>query len=305
MAVSTYRAEHGPTYRTGVALVLSAGVCWSLMGLLVRLTEQATVWQILFYRSLSLAVFLFIVITVRSRGRVWRLLCEGGLPIVFGGYALMLAFSGSIMALKNTTVANAMFLFAAAPFMSAVLGRLILKEHVRLATWIAMTIALCGIALMVTEALSFGRLLGNAAALASALGFALLTIVLRWGGTQDMFPALFLGALYTTLLSAAACWATGEGLAVPVTDIFLAAVMGIGLIGTGMMIFTVGSKSVPAAELSLLAMSEVLLGPIWVWWLLGERAGLMTLIGGGILLVAIAGNALSGIRRRPLPVGRS
>jgi drug/metabolite transporter (DMT)-like permease len=292
-----------PAYRTGVAFVLSAGVFWSLMGLLVRWTDEASVWQILFYRSLALGTFLFIVIAVRSRGRVWSTLCEGGMPIIFGGYALMMAFSGSIGALKGTTIANAMFLFATAPFMAAVLGRIILKEQVRPATWIAMSIAMVGIAIMVVEALSLGRMMGNVAAIISAFGFALFTIALRWRNTQDMFPALFLGALYTTLLSGAICWATGEGIAVSLNDGGMSVLMGVGLLGAGMMIFTYGSKAVPAAELALLSMTEVVLGPVWVWILLGETVGPFTLLGGAILLLAIGGNALSGLRRRPLPIG--
>ncbi len=297
MSVLSVQQRVVPSYATGVVLVLCAGMFWSLMGLMVRLTDEATVWQILFYRSLALTTFLFGVIAYRSRGQVWQTLCAGGVPIIFGGYALMLAFSGSIAALKGTTIANAMFLFAIAPFLSAVLGRLILKEHVRPSTWIAMTLAMVGIAVMVVEALSMGQIMGNVAAILSALGFALFTIALRWRNNIDMFPALFLGALYTTLLSGAICWATGEGIAVSLNDGIMSTLMGIGLLGAGMLIFTFGSRSVPAAELALLSMTEVVLGPIWVWLLLGETVGPLTLIGGVILLIAIAGNALSGMRR--------
>lgn len=78
--------------------------------------------------------------------------------------------------------------------------------------------------------------------------------------------------------------------------------MGVFQVGAGLAIYTVGSKVVPAAELALLSMTEVLLGPFWVWLFLGETASVYTLIGGVILLLAIAGNALTGIRRKPVPV---
>ena len=79
--------------------------------------------------------------------------------------------------------------------------------------------------------------------------------------------------------------------------------LGVGQVGLGLVLYTIGSRSVPAAELALLTMTEDLLGPLWVWLLLGEVAGFFTFVGGAILLVAIAGNALTGLRRRPPPIG--
>jgi drug/metabolite transporter (DMT)-like permease len=90
----------------------------------------------------------------------------------------------------------------------------------------------------------------------------------------------------------------GEVLAVPVRDIVISVAMGAGMLATGMALYTLGSKVVPAAELTLLSMVEVLLAPVWVWLILGETASAGTFLGGGILLLAIAGNALSGLRRK-------
>ncbi len=78
--------------------------------------------------------------------------------------------------------------------------------------------------------------------------------------------------------------------------------MGVFQVGAGLAIYTIGSRVIPAAELALLSMTEVLLGPFWVWLFLGETASVYTLIGGVILLLAIAGNALTSIRRKPVPV---
>ena len=101
---------------------------------------------------------------------------------------------------------------------------------------------------------------------------------------------------------AGVCLLSGDSLAVPPRDIALAVALGVFQVGAGLTLYTIGSKAVPAAELALLSMTEVLLGPLWVWLFLGETAGLYTLIGGAILMAAIAGNALSGLRRKPTPV---
>ncbi len=295
--------KRGVTYRQGVALVLTAGACWSILGLVVRLMEAATSWQILFYRSLSLGLFLALVLAVRSRGRPLRAIRRGGRSGVLGGLALVLAFCGSIFAVRNTTIADAMFLFATAPFMAAGLGLLILKESVRRATWIAMAAGGLGVALMVAEGIALGHFLGNAAAVLSALGFALFTIALRWQHKEDMLPAVCLGGFFTAMVAGLLCLTGGDGLVVSRHDLLLACLLGVGQLGLGLTLYTYGSKAVPAAELALLAMSEVVLGPFWVWLALGETAGPWTLIGGAVLLAAIAGNALSGLRRKPPPIG--
>ena len=303
MTTAVPAIDGGVSYHRGVALVLLAGVCWSIAGLVVRLMEAASSWQILFYRSLSLALFLFLVLAIRSRGRPQRAFRRAGLPSLLGGFALVLAFCGSIFAIRNTTVANAMFLFASAPFMAAGLGLLILKEPVRRATWIAMTVGGLGVALMVAEGISLGHFLGNASAVLSALGFALFTVALRWQHKEDTLPAVCLGGFFTAAIAGFLCLAGGDGLAVSTHDLLLACLLGVGQLGLGLTLYTYGSRAVPAAELALLAMTEVVLGPVWVWLALGETAGTWTLVGGALLLAAIAGNALSGLRRKPPPIG--
>lgn len=291
------------TYQVGLLLVLLAGACWSTMGLGIRLMEEATVWQILFYRSMALAPFLFIVMMLKTRGRPFAAIRSAGMSAVSGGLALVGAFSGGIFAIQQTTVANAMFLFAAAPFFAAVLGRVLLGETVRLATWIAMAVGAVGIAIMVQEGISLGNWLGDAMATLSGFGFAVFTLALRDNKAQDMLPAVFLSGIFAMAIAGGMCWGLGLGIRLPVNDIMLAFALGVFQVGTGLTIYTIGSRVVPAAELALLSMTEVVLGPFWVWLFLNETASLQTLVGGAILLAAIAGNALSGLRRRPAPVG--
>ena len=288
------------TYRSGVLLVLVAGICWSSMGLGIRHIEVANVWQILFFRSLALTPLLLLVITLRARGNPFPTIQSAGLAGIFGGVSLVFAFSGGILAIQTTTVANAMFLFAAAPFFAAILGCLVLKENVRNTTWISMMAALVGIVIMVWEGISIGRIIGNVAALISALGFAIFTISLRWKKLEDMLPTVFLAGLFAIIIAGALCQIKGYGLDVPKRDIWIALALGVFQGGAGLILYTLGSKVVPSAELALLSMTEVVFGPFWVWLFLGETAGGYTLLGGIILLIAIASNALSGLRRKPI-----
>lgn len=289
-------------YRRGVVLVLLAGVCWSTMGLGIRVIEVANVWQILFYRSCALAPFLFVIISIRSGGRPIAAIRRAGRAGVVGGLSLVLAFAGGIYAIQTTTVANAMFLFAAAPFLAAFLGWIVLGEGVRKATIVASAAALAGISIMVMEGMSLGYLIGNVAALLSALGFAVFTVSLRWGKLDDMMPAVFLSGVFAIVLSAIVCWFSGYSLVIPAGDATIALMMGVFQLGAGLTVYTIGSKAVPAAELALLSMGEVVLGPLWVWLFLGETAGAYTFVGGAILMAAIAGNAITGLRRKPVVV---
>ena len=282
-------------------LVLAAGICWSTMGLGIRHIEVANVWQILFFRSIALTPLLLLVLTLRARGNPLPIIQKAGLAGGVGGISLVFAFSGGILAVQTTSVANAMFLFAAAPFFAAVLGWLVLKEHVRNATWISMIAALVGIVIMVWEGISIGRIIGNVAALISALGFAIFTISLRWKKLEDMLPTVFLAGLFAIIIAGALCQIKGYGLDVPKRDIWIALALGVFQVGAGLILYTLGSKVVPSAELALLSMTEVVFGPFWVWLFLGETAGVYTLLGGMILLIAIASNALSGLRRKPIP----
>lgn len=290
------------SYVNGVILVLLAGVAWSSMGLGIRMIEDANVWQILFYRSIALASFLFCIITYRSGFKPVAVIRKSGLAGAIGGVGLVFAFAGGIYAIQTTTVANAMFLFASAPFLAAVFGWIILREDVRKATWVAMIFASIGIAIMVIDGISAGQAAGNLSAILSALGFAVFTIALRWGKLEDMLPAVFLAGIFAIITAAVTCQVKGYGFSVPRNDILIALSMGVFQVGLGLTIFTIGSKVVPAAELALLSMTEVLLGPIWVWFFLGETASFHTLFGGLILMLAIAGNAVSGLRRKPVPV---
>ena len=286
------------TYRNGVALVLVAAVLWSLNGLAIRQIESAGTWAVLFWRSAGMLPVLGLWVALRTGGAVLGPVRRTGGAGLLGGAGLVLAFGGAIYALQTIPVANAVLLFAASPFLAALLGRLALGEPVRPATWAAIALAVAGMAVMVGGGLAGGALAGNLAALLSALGFAVFTVTLRWGRLEDMMPAVLLGGGLSMLAALVALALTGAPLLVPARDIGIALGMGAALLALGLALYTLGSRVVPAAELTLLSMAEVLLAPLWVWLVLGETAGPTTLAGGALVLAAIAGNALSGLRRR-------
>ena len=289
--------------RRGLVFVFMAGVFWSTIGLGVRMIDEATVWQILLYRSISLSFFLAIVIYIRSRGNLFKVVKATGLPGCIAGLALVGAYSGGIYGIQSTSVANAMLLFASAPFMAAILGWIFLHEKVRKATWLAILIAIAGIGIMVQDKTQGGAaLLGNLAALGSAFGFAVFTVALRWGRSGDMLPAAFLSGIFAVFITSSICLLSGLSFQISVNDTSISMGMGIFQVGTGLVLYTLGSKTLPAAELTLLSLAEVLLGPLWVYLFLNEVATLNTLLGGLVLLLAIAGNAISGARRKPPPI---
>lgn len=286
-------------YSTGVVLVVLAGVLWSVQGLIIRNIDDAGTWAVLFWRSVGMVPVLLGFIAWNSGGQVLQRLRGVGWAGVIGGLGLVLAFGGAIYAFQTTSVAMAVFLFSASPFFAAVLGWLILRENVRSATWAAISLATVGILLMVREGLALGAMAGNVAALISALGFASFTITLRWGKLADMMPAVVLGGVFSMIAGAIVAFTIGQPLAVPLDDIAISAAMGAVTLAGGMVLYTLGSRVIPAAELTLLSLIEVMLAPIWVWAALGETASTGTLVGGAVLMLAVSLNALSGIRRKP------
>lgn len=290
-----YKVSH----RMGMALILAAGTVWSLNGLLLRMVGDAGTWQVLFYRSIGMLPMLFLWVTIASAGRPFAAIRAAGWAGPVGGLGLVFAFSGAIYSMQATTIANAVFLFAAAPLITAVMARPILGEMVRPVTWAAIAIASVGIFLMVREGLSLGAGPGNIAALVSAAGFSAFTLTLRHAHLSDMTPAVLFGAAFSIVVSALVVLGRGEGFALPLPGWSIAMLMGAVTITGGMALFTIGTRSIPASEAGLLALAEVMLAPLWVWLFWNETASRDTLVGGAVLLAAIVLNTL-GVRRPSL-----
>ena len=286
------------TYGKGVALVLGAGVLWSTIGLVVRLIDEAGAASIMFWRSAGLLPVLWAFLHWRTGGRVIASLRSVGLPGLVGALGLVAAYAGAIYALQATTVANAVFLYSAAPFFAALLGWAALGERVPMTTWAAMALAGAGIFGMIGGGMSGGRMDGNIAALISAAGFAVFSVSLRWGHVADSLPTVLLGGILSMVAAFGLAPMLGETVAANPHDIAIAMALGAVILTGGMALYTLGSKALPTAELTLMSSIENILAPIWVWLLLGEKASSSTLLGGAMVLVAVMANALTGARRQ-------
>jgi len=287
----------------GRFLVFMAGLFWSTGGLLVRLAETADSWQIVFYRSFFVVPFLIMVLALRNRGNVVEKFRQAGGRAVLGGFFLGGAFTCFVLALEKTSVANVLFVLSAIPFLAAVGGRVFLGESVRRLTWGMMAVGSIGLFVMVEGELGGDGIEGMVLGFVAALCFSAYTVALRSGQTRDMTPAVCWAGFFGSLFAGSALVLQGGAFAVPAYDLGVCLTMSVGQIGFGLLCYTAGSKAVPAAELVLISLTEVVFGPIWVWLVVNEVPHLETLIGGAILLGAITANALTGMRRkRPPPM---
>ena len=190
-----------PAMRRGVIMVASAGVFWSLQGLVIRMVEDASTEQVILWRSVGQAIVLLTLVTIISRGRVLGAFRQAGLVGVVGGACHMVASTCFVFALSYTTVANVVFMLAAAPLFASILAWLFMRERIPMRTLAAMLVALGGIGVMTVEGGSGGNLVGNLFALATTLGFAGTAVVARWGRGLSMLPATCWGASGTILFA--------------------------------------------------------------------------------------------------------
>ena len=270
----------------------------SLGGPIIRLADDSTEWQFLFYRSLGagLALLLWLVV---SRRPVLAAIRGTGAAGLVGGLCLAVGFTGYVWGVMNSTVANALFLLSASPLFAALLGWAVLREPVSRSMRFAMAGVMAGVAIMIGEGLAEADLFGDLAALAAAVGFAGFSVCIRRGRHTDMSPTILIAAAVTAAVSGAMALLGGAGLAVPAADIGLAAAYGVLVIGAGIFMLTIGARHVPAAELVVLSLTEVVFGPIWVALAFAEVPSALTLLGGAVLLGSISAQAAIGMRRQP------
>ena len=255
--------------------------------------DSADGWQIIFYRSCFLTVALGIVFVVQSGWRVRAALRELRPWALLGSLCIASVNTCFILALTYTTVANTMFLMSAAPLFAALLGWLVLGERVERGVWLAMGVALVGMGVMVWDGLGAGTMLGNALALTTAFSFGAFVVILRKGRAANMLPIVILG---TVLAAVNAAVLSGWAFSISHHDVALLFFWGALLAGTVHAIFTWASRHVPGAELTLLVLIEFILAPMWVWLFIDERPSVATLIGGALVIAAVASRALGSFR---------
>ena len=270
------------------AFAITAPVFWSLAGVVVKSLEQATEWQINFYRCASLAVFVAIVTLIRYRRSTLAVLRAGGSKTVVAGALLSGAMLCNVIALKYTTVAVAVFVMAAAPILAALLGKIFLGEQVSARVWASIAMAIAGIAIMVGGRLQVGDTIGVAVAVLGIVFFGIYAVTLRVGKNVDMTPAVLYGGAIGTVVSLSVSIGTGVGLAIPWIEAMWCSLLGVVQLGLGSVLFALAAQGVPAVQLTLFALGEPLLAPVWVWLMWGDLPTVATLTGGAILFVALA-----------------
>jgi len=265
-------------------LLIFMGACsLSFGGLIVKSFEGSTLWQILFWRSIffSLTVLTFLIISYKKK--LFTSFYESGLPGFVGGIILSIGFCGYVFAMYNTTVANTNFIISTQILFLAIFGYFFLKEKISTITLASIILAITGAFLMVGNSLSSGEMLGNIVAFSMPITFAILIMIVRKFPKVDMVPAQFVAGISCCVIG----FFLSEKLMISSHDIFLGFVAGFFQVGFGFIFITIGARSTPSATVGVIMLSESVLGPMWAFIFVGERASLFTLIGGGIILFAV------------------
>ncbi|MBI1398222.1 MAG: EamA family transporter [Betaproteobacteria bacterium] len=288
---------HGGSHRLGVVLMTGATLCWASAGILVRTLHLKDAWEVTFWRSFFMTLFIGTVLLVQYRGRFLDRLRATGVAGVTSGALWALMYVCFIVALSKTTVANTLVLCSVSPFMSALFGWLFLRERVAGRTWAAMVVAMSGIVLMFSEGVARGDLAGNLVALLIPVGFG-LNVVLnrRMHATVDMVPTLFLSGIFSCLVVlpfALPFDARGADFVNLVT-------LGVVQLGGGCLLMVLAARHLRAAEVGLLSELETVFGVAATWWVVGEVPSDLTLAGGVIVIAALAVDTALSLMRRPV-----
>jgi drug/metabolite transporter (DMT)-like permease len=279
----TTRADH----RRGLVLMLGATLCWATAGVLVRSQSVRDGWEVTFWRSFFMVLFMTGVLVVQYRADTLRRVRAIGLPGLVSGALWAIMFIAFILALSRTTVANTLVLCSISPFMSAVVGWLALSERVPPRTWIAMAAAFAGIALMFVDSLSAGGTAGNLIALAIPVCFGLnVTILRRMRADADMVPTV----LVAGLLSCAMTLPFALPFEARASDFPSYVALGFVQLGLGCLLMVIAARHLKAAEVGLFAELEIIFGIVSTWLIVGEVPSRLAMIGGGIVLAALALN---------------
>jgi drug/metabolite transporter (DMT)-like permease len=281
VTTATVALEASQRRRRGQVYVALAAVAWSTAGVLQRQLTLDTPTQVL-GRAAFAAAALLAYVAIMERGRVLSAFRSVGLAGVAVALCVAAASASFIAALNHSSVARVLFILAVSPVLAAVLARVALGEPITRRTAWAMGLALAGITVML-GAPGEGSLAGDLLAFLAASSFALMVVITRWRHDVSMAPATCLSQV---ILLVAFLPFADLG-AIRGDDVGWLASLGIGQIGLGFALLTVGARLIPAAQVGLITLLEVVLGPLWVWLALDERPNALTLVGGAIVIAAI------------------
>ena len=290
------------SYFNAFILVFLAGLFWSFGVVTVRYMIDANsyVFQYLFYRGLSIATILLIYLFIKEGLGFYKNFFRIGISSILGGIFLATAFTGFIFSITMTTAAVTLFMLAAMPFIAAIVGYFVLGETLRRTTLIAMVVAFLGVCVMIFNDSISGSALGAIIGFISATGFALYSVTIRWKPETPKFTTVVLAGLFCALFSFCVLGLSFEPFSkMPVINSYLSLLHGL-IVSSGLILYTLGAKHLPSAELTLLSLMEVVGGVLWVWipiFGINEIPSLTVLIGGVIITFAVLFHGYSAKRK--------
>ena len=267
----------------GPILIFLGAFCLSFGGLIVKSFEGATLWQILFWRSIFFSIVVGIFLLITHKKKIFNSFYESGLPGFIGGLILSLGYCGYVFAMYNTTVANTNFIIQTQTIFLAIFGYIFLKEKISKLTLFSIILAFIGIMLMVGNSLSPGQTSGNIAAFIMPISFATLILIVRKFPDIDMIPMQFVAGIGAIIVG----YLFSTKLIISSHDIFLGFLAGFFQVGLGFIFITIGARSTPSALVGIIMLTEAVLGPLWAWLFANENPPLVVLYGGVIIISAV------------------
>ena len=277
--------------RIGIFLIVVSTIAWSSGGLFVRLLPYDA-WTIILWRGVFASIFIgsFVLFKLGPGmvGAIRNLGAVGALATVLSTATI----TQFIFAFQHTTVANAMTIYAALPFLTAGISYLWLRERPSVPTLFASGIALVGIVIMFGPA-SMGLRIGDLLAFSATSTTALLTIIIRRNSHIEMLPVAFLSAALSTIIAVPFA---GHPFDLTAQEYLVAAGFGLVPMTLGMMLYVIGSALIPATLSALIGTMEAPIGALWAWIGVGEVPAATTLIGGAIVMAGVFGRVLYEFR---------
>lgn len=267
----------------GPILIFLGACCLSFGGLIVKSFEGATLWQILFWRSIFFSIVIVIFLLITHKKNIFNAFYKSGFPGLIGGLILSLGYCGYVFAMYNTTVTNTNFIIQTQTIFLAVFGYIFLKEKISKLTLFSIIFAFIGIILMVGNSLSPGQTSGNIAAFIMPISFATLILIVRKFPDIDMIPMQFVAGIGAIIIG----YLFSTKLIISSHDIFLGFLAGFFQVGLGFIFITIGARSTPSALVGIIMLTEAVLGPLWAWLFANENPPLVVLIGGTIIISAV------------------
>jgi len=287
---------------SAILIVLIAGIFWSFGALVVRFIEDArsVPWQYLFFRGSTIFILINIYLFIKEGKSFTKNYRKIGASGVIGGTSLGIAMMCFIWSITHTTAAVTLLMLAAMPFMTAILGYIFLKEKVSTITFTSIIIAAIGITFMAFTSRYIGTFFGLAIGLLSSFGFSIFSVSLRWRKNTPTFTTVAVAGLFCATFSFIVLIFNESSFFTTFRNSSLSALHGT-LVCSGMILYSIGSKHLPAADLTLLSLTEVLGGIFWVWlpiFGINEIPSTNTIIGGSIITFALMFYSLNTRRNR-------